>query len=71
MHYIFVTLDGRSSRLFLYIQKDSTSFESVDGFWYLLGSKPPSPPIEPETMAPQTEQPTPETAEPSGKKVSR
>ena len=40
-------------------------------FLYLLGSKPPSPPIEPETMAPQTEQPTPETAEPSGKKVSR
>ncbi|XP_027058601.1 ectin-like isoform X3 [Pocillopora damicornis] len=31
-----------------------------------LCSKPPSPPIEPETMAPQTEQPTPETAEPSG-----
>ena len=71
MHYIFVTLDGRSFRQFLYIQKDSTSFGLVDGFWYLLGSKPPSPPIEPETMAPQTEQPTPETAEPSGKKVSR
>ncbi|XP_058954689.2 ectin isoform X3 [Pocillopora verrucosa] len=33
-----------------------------------LCSKPPSPPIEPETMAPQTEQPTPETAEPSGSK---
>ena len=68
MHYIVVTLDDRSFRLFLYIQKDSTSFGSVDGFWYLLGSKPPSPPIEPETMAPQTEQPTSETAEPSGKK---